>query len=249
MRFFNRLFKKQTPLLQDVLPGDKQSRPVYPVIKHGQWKTLPYAKFYPFVETAGSTELAIAFAQAGEEKFFYITDEDLHDPLVKENFQKWQQNIDEYPFEIELSAELDNRVVFASGEDHSSEKILSAAFLGKVAEILGTDSLLISIPRRRNLMITSYHENFQLLETFFHLHFQAWREEDYGNEPITEMVFIASPSQLEYAVPLGFRMNLYEKNGKRTLSYSTMDDLFDEDDRINFQNIMNRNKIPVRLPR
>lgn len=43
-------------------------------------------------------------------------------------------------------------------------------------------------------------------------------------------------------------MNRYEKDGQRKLVYSTMADLFDEKDQINFQKIIGKNKIPVTLP-
>jgi hypothetical protein len=113
---------------------------------------------------------------------------------------------------------------------------------------LNTDKLIISAPRRRCLMITSYHEDFQMLETFFQLHFIAYREEDYGNEVITEMVFVADDKKVEYAIPLGFRINLYEKDGKTKLVFSTMDDLFDENDQINFQQIIEKNKLKILYP-
>jgi hypothetical protein len=87
-----------------------------------------------------------------------------------------------------------------------------------------------------------------MLENFFYFHFVAFREEDYGNEVITEMVFVADANKVEYAVPLGFRMNLYEKDGQRKLVYSTMDELFDEKGQVNFQKIIEKNKIPVTLP-
>ncbi len=74
------------------------------------------------------------------------------------------------------------------------------------------------------------------------------REEDYGNEVITEMVFVADDQKVVYAVPLGFRINLYEKDGKTKLVYSTMDDLFDENDQINFQQIIERNKLKILYP-
>lgn len=97
-------------------------------------------------------------------------------------------------------------------------------------------------------MLTSYHEDFLTLEAFFHLHFIAFREEDYGNEVITEMVFVANRDKLQYAAPLGFRINMYEKDGQRKLVYSTMDELFDENDQINFQKIIEKNKVPISLP-
>lgn len=243
MGLFKKLFGKSEPTPQSSFEKDKV--PVYPMLKDARWQGIPHAVHYPFVKNGDKPELAIVFPQDAGDRFEYITPTDLQDESIKKNFENWQENIDQYPFEIEVSERLKNRVIFASGQDHSAEKILSPAFLAEACRVLNTDKLIISTPRRRCLMITSYHEDFLMLETFFHLHFIAYREDNYGNEVITEMVFVANNNKIEYAVPLGFRINMYEKAGQRKLVYSTMDDLYDENDQINFQKIIERNKIPV----
>ncbi|NML23107.1 hypothetical protein HHL16_19675 [Pseudoflavitalea sp. G-6-1-2] len=249
MGIFKKLFGKtsapSTPPPSPVSSVEKDKVPVYPMIKDAGWQALQHAAHLPFVKIGDTLNLAIVFPQDAGDRFEYITNADLNNEAIKENHKKWQANIDQYPFELEISQHLNKRVVFASGNDHSSEKIFSAEFLAAACKALNTDKLIISAPRRRCLMITSYHEEFQLLETFFHLHFIAWHEDDYGNEPITEMVFVADAGKVQYAVPLGFRINMYEKDGQRQLVYSTMDDLFAENGQINFQKIIERNKVPV----
>lgn len=248
MGLFKRLFSRQAQEApSESSQVEKDKVPVYPMIKSGEWKGMSRVEHIPFVTLNGHLDLAVVFAQDAGDQFMYITEGDLQNPAVKANFDQWQANIDNYPFEIEISERLNKRVIFASGEDHSSEKILSKQFLEQACKTLNTDKLIISIPRRRCLMITSYYEEFSLLESFFHLHFIAWREEDYGNEVITEMVFVADKDKVQYAVPLGFRLNLYEKDGRKVLSYSTMDELFDENNQIDFQKLIERNKVPVTL--
>ena len=245
MGFFKKIFGKPTP---ETSPIEKDKVPVYPMIKDARWQGTSLAVHYPFVKLGDNLDLAIVFPQDAGDRFEYLTPHDLHNEAIKNNFEKWQSNIDQYPFEIESPEQLKNRIIFASGQDHSAEKILSSAFLAEACRVLNTDKLIISTPRRRCLMITSYHEDFLMLETFFHLHFIAYREDDYGNEVITEMVFVADNKKVEYAVPLGFRINMYEKEGQRKLVYSTMDDLFDENDQINFQKVIEEKKIPVIYP-
>ena len=246
MGIFKKLFGKTPEPVKPVYSGvEKDKVPVYPMIKDARWQGMQHAVHYPFVKVGETLELAIVFPQDGGDRFEYITNADIENEAVRENFGKWQENINQYPYKLEVSERLRKRVVFASGEDHSSEKILSAAFLAEACKTLNTDKLIISAPRRRCLMITSYYEEFAMLETFFHLHFIAWREDDYGNEPITEMVFVADAGKVQYAVPLGFRINMYEKDGQTKLVYSTMDDLFDENGQINFQQIIEKNKVAV----
>lgn len=248
MGLFKKLFGK-SEAAPAVVSIEKDKVAIYPMIKDARWQGTPHAVHYPFVKVGETLDLAIVFAQDAGNSFQYITPAELENEAIKANFEKWKQNIDNYPFEIEASEKLKGRIIFASGEDHSSEKILSATFLAEACKVLNTDKLIISAPRRRCLMLTSYHETFPMLENFFFFHFEAFREEDYGNELITEMVFIADANRVQYAVPLGFRMNLYEKDGQRKLTYSTMDDNFGNDDGgINFQKIIERNQIPVTLP-
>jgi len=247
MGFFDKLFKKQVaePAAEEI---DKSKVPVYPMIKRADWKGIDLVRSNSFLNIGDKPELAIVFAQDAGDRFLYMTESDLQSPSVIENFKSWQKNIDAYPYEIVLAASLGNRVFTASGEDHSAEKVLSPAFLAEACRALNTDRLVISIPRRRCLMVTSYYEDFPTLENFFRLHFLAWGEEDYGNEQISEMVFLADRNNIEYAVPLGFRINVYEKDGQFKLVYSTMDDLFNENDQIDFQKIMERSKMPITLP-
>ena len=83
---------------------------------------------------------------------------------------------------------------------------------------------------------------FPNLENFFFSHFSIWRATNLDDEIITEMVLIAEKDCITHVVPLGFRMNMYEKDGKRVLDYSTMDDL---GDKIDFQQIIENKKIAV----
>lgn len=244
MGFLKKLFGKSEPSAPAVMDIEKDKVPVYPMIKDARWQGTAHALHFPFVNIGGTPDLVIVFPQDAGESFQYITPKDLDNEAVKSNYEKWQENIDQYPYEFEKPERMNGRILFAAGEDHAAEKILSPAFLAAACKELNTDMIVISAPRRRHCMITSYHEDFLTLEYFFHRHFIAWRENEY-HEVITEMVFVADATKVLHAVPLGFRINLYEKDGQFKLTYSTMDDLFDENGQINFQAIMEKNKVPV----
>ncbi len=243
MGFLKKLFGKSEPSAP-VIEIEKDKVPVFPMIKDARWQGTPHAVHLPFVRFGDTLDLAIVFAQDAGDNFEYITPKDLEDPAVKANYEKWQQNIDDYPFEFVKPEQANGRIIVAEGEDHASEKMLSPAFLAAACKELNTDKIIISAPRRRHMAITSYYEDFLMLEYYFHRHFIAWRENTY-HEEITEMVFVADAGRVRFAVPLGFRINLYEKDGQFKLSYSSMDELFDENGQINFQQIMEKNKLPV----
>ncbi|RAJ05485.1 hypothetical protein LX64_02643 [Chitinophaga skermanii] len=246
MGFLNKLFGKPGA---PAIAVEKDKVPVYPMIKDARWPGLAHAAFIPFVQTGDTLELAIVFPQDAGDKFEYITQQDLQNEAIKVNFSQWQQNIDAYPFAIDWPEPLRRRIFVTPEEDHAAEKILSPAFLAEACKLLKTDKLLISAPRRRFLMMTSYYEEFKNLELFFYYHFNDFKDDTSGCEIITDMIFVADAQQVQYAAPLSFRMNLYEKDGQMTLSYSSMEDLFDENGYINFQAIIEAKKIPVMWPR
>lgn len=246
MGFLKKLFGKTEPSAPADADIEKDKVPVYPMIKDARWQGLPHTVHLPFVNFGDTPDLAIVFPQDAGDRFQYITPKDLENEAVRSNFEKWQKNIDAFPFEFDKPEGMDGRVIFAAGYDHSSEKMLSPDFLAAACKELNTDKIILSAPRRRHMMITSYHEDFVTLEFFFYRHFVDWRE-NADHEVITEMVFVADAEKVRYAVPLGFRINLYEKDGNFKLSYSSMDDLFDENGQIDFRTIMEKNKLPVLL--
>ena len=248
MGILKKLFGRPSDVAKELPQIEKDKVLVYPMIKDASWQGMPYVVLLPFVSWDETSDLAIVFAQDAGDRFEYITKADIEDEAIKENFNKWQQNIDAYPFEFEMPEMYDKRMIITNEIDHSAEKILSPAFLTAACKALNTDKLIISAPRRRCLALTSYYEDFLMLESFLYIHFCTWAEESSGNEAITEMIFVAGADKVQYAVPLGFRMNLYEKDGQRKLVYSSMGDLFDENDQINFQSIIERRKIPISFP-
>jgi len=162
---------------------------------------------------------------------------------VKTQVNQWKNNIAAVDFELFSPESWHDRVYFNQPADFSNEKIFDPAFIAKACELLKTDKLIISIARRHRMQITNYYDDFQHLEDFFWSHFCIWRgENDLDDEVISEMVIVAEKNQITHIVPLGFRMNMYEKDGQRLLNYSTMDDFGDE---IDFQQIIEKNKIAV----
>jgi len=246
MGFLKKLFGKAEPAAP-AKEIEKDIVPVYPMIKDSRWQGMPHVVHYPFVRN-GDLDLDIVFAQDAGDRFEYIRPADLENPAIKANFDKWKENIDHYPYEFIQPDVFHGKVAVAEGLDHSSEKMLCSAFLSEACKLLNTDKLIISATRRRFLMMTSYYGDFQTLESFFLYHFSDFRNEQSGNEVITEMVFVADASRVLYAVPLGFRMNVYEKDGETRLVYSTMEDLYDEEGQLNFRRLIENKKTPVLYP-
>lgn len=67
--------------------------------------------------------------------------------------QEADKNLEEYEAEFEVSQNLNSKVLFCSGKDFCSEKILVPQFMMQAHRLLGAEKLLVSIPRRRCMMV------------------------------------------------------------------------------------------------
>lgn len=256
MGILDKLWSKKTAPTPPVLSGaDKETLPVLPLITRMDHLRTPGIYTIPFLQYHGDeTALNIAFTQEAGGTLYYLTEKDLENPAINSQFLKWRENIDSYVFEpylpqkLNLLENVQNRIVFAAGHYHSSEKILSAVSLTELCDILQTDQIIVSIPRRGLLMATSYDEDFMMLENFFFTHQDGWQNDNDGSEFITDLVFVANKTGIMYAATIDFRINLYEQQGRYKLSYSTTGELFEKDGAINFRAILERNKINVQLP-
>ncbi len=240
MSFFKKLFgsseNEKQQKSETELP-DKKNFKIYPRIKNREWDALPITYHIPL-----GGDLVLVFIQDINERITYLMDDEIDSPEIKQQIKQWKENINEVPFELFSSESWESRVYFNQPGDYSNEKVFDPAFIRKACELLKTDKLIISVSRRHRMQLTSYHEDFQLLERFFFNHFSVWRDSGLVDEVISEMVLIAEKDRVTHIVPMGFRMNLYEKDGKKILDYSTTEDL---GDKIDFQQIIEKNKIAV----
>lgn len=112
------------------------------------------------------------------------------------------QNLAEAPSNFEISEKLDGKVLTASGHDFSAEKILNKEHMLKAHELLQAEELLVSIPRRRCMMITSKAVDEQTLNIFAALHDNAWKDDSYGNPPIIDGLFVVINGAINGFIPL-----------------------------------------------
>lgn len=106
---------------------------------------------------------------------------------------------DEVDIPFEVSKTLDNKVLTASGNDFSSEKILSKKHMLKAHKLLDAEELIVSIPRRRCTMITSKHVENNIIDQFLALHQHAWNDDSFGNPPISKHLFIVQNGKITAA--------------------------------------------------
>lgn len=176
---------------------------IYPILKPGNWVGIKAgAVRKTLLGTPDNPELVIAYGYDAPTNFVFLMPQDLEgkdpDTIINEAFR----NLEEYRQEFEVSATLNGRVLLASGQDFSSEKILCKSHMVKAHELLKADELLVSIPRRRCMMITSRKEDRELLDLFIRLHKDAWGDDSYGNPPIINALFVIINGEIDGVIPL-----------------------------------------------
>lgn len=238
MSFFKKIFSgkdtsKYAPV--DETPVDKSEFRVYPRLRSNQWKALDYIYHIPL---AG--DIVLCFIQDINDNMAYITKEEAENLTAQ--ISKWKENIEKESFNIFSTDEWENVAVFNKPGDFSTEKIFDSIFIEDACKKLNADKLIFSVSRRYRTMATGFYQSFEEIERFLYKHFSTWRDEELGGDPITEMVLIAENNCITHIVPLGFRMNLYKKDDRVLLSYSTMNEIISEG-KIDFKKIMEDNKI------
>lgn len=171
---------------------------IYPILKPGDWVGIKTGALkQTLLGSQENPELVIAFGYDAPTNFVFLTPKDLIGKDANSILEEAYSNLEKIEQEYEISSELNGKILFASGHDFSSEKILCRSHMMKAHELLNSDELFVSIPRRRCMMITSKHANKELLGTFVELHKNAWSDDSYGNAPIIDAVFVVKEGEIE----------------------------------------------------
>ena len=112
------------------------------------------------------------------------------------------QNLENYETVFEYSETFDNKVVTSSGNDFSSERILSVSHMLKAHEMLQADELLVSLARRTCMMAISRDADQELLNKFVYLHEYTWNDDSFGNAEISDILFIVKEGRITGHIPL-----------------------------------------------
>lgn len=209
MGLFSRIFgkgnsesdKRVVDDIQRVQSG--QIHKIYPILKPGNWVGIQAGALkQTLIGTQEQPELVVAFGYDAQDNFVFLMPKDLDGKDPNEMLQRAYENLETVVTDFEFSEVLNNQVLTASGNDFSSEKILCKSHMLKAHTLLGTNELLVSIPRRRCMMVTSRHADEELLSKFVHLHNAAWKDDSYGNAPILNALFVVVDGEIDGFIPL-----------------------------------------------
>jgi hypothetical protein len=176
---------------------------IYPILKPGDWVGLRAgAVRQTLLGTSEDPLLVVAFGYDAPSNFVFLTDEMLEDKDPNEIVKEAYSNLEEVVQEFELGDTDYGQLLFASGHDFSSEKILCKSHMDKAHELLNSEELLVSIPRRRCMLIAPRKSDGELLKRFIAMHKDIWKDDSFGNAPIVDALFVVVKGSIDGVIPL-----------------------------------------------
>ena len=166
---------------------------VYPILKPGDWIGVKSGCVkQTLLGTPENPQLVLGFGYDAPANFVFIRHADLERKAPEAIIKK----------EFEVSSTANGKILTASGKDFSSEKILCKNHMLKAHQLLNSNELLVSIPRRRCMMVVSRQSGRELIGTFVTLHKNAWEDDSYGNAPIINAIFVVKDGEVEGIIPV-----------------------------------------------
>ena len=216
---------------------EKLKHKVYPRIKNIESQNFDRVYHQPL-----GGDLTLTFVQDINDRITYIQKPESEQ--LKHLIDEWKNNIKEIEYNLFTSEEWNGLIYFNEPGDYSNEKIFDVNFINSACEKLNTDKVILSISRRHRMQITNYYNDFNDNENFFWSHFSVWRDSELSDEVITEYVLVGEKDKgVADIAHLGFRMNLYERDGNNILDYSVFDDGDSPiNDKIDFAEIIEKRK-------
>jgi hypothetical protein len=191
MKFSENLDKSgQEKIKRDIeLIDSGEINKIYPVLKPSSWIGVKSGALYrAFFGTKDDSGVVIGFAYNATSNFVFINESEVIGSDQDELINKAYENLEEIKIDFEVVDVLDSKILTCSGYDFSSEKILSKNHMMKAHQLLGSDELLVSIPRRSCMMICSKNESDEVLKTFFELHQDVWEDDSFENALIADIL-------------------------------------------------------------
>ncbi len=176
---------------------------VYPVLKPGDWVGIQAGALkQTLFGTQEEPSLVIAYGYDAPTNFVFLMPQDLEGKDPAAVLQEANDNLENYPQEFEMTDDEHGKMLFASGQDFSSEKILCKSHMMKAHEMLGSEELLVSIPRRTVMTVIGRDADEANIETFVKVHKFTYADDSYGNAPILNALFIVKEGEIEGLIPM-----------------------------------------------
>ncbi|MBY0537690.1 MAG: hypothetical protein K2P88_17670 [Chitinophagaceae bacterium] len=175
---------------------------VYPILKPGDWIGIKAGAICQvLVGNAENPLLVIGFGYDAPQNFVFLNGTDFNtNEEIQVAISGAYQNLAAY--EVALNEVVPGKVCIIDGKDFCAEKILDKPFMRALQNKLGGDHLMVSIPRRRGMMVTNSFDEEEIRAIFLDVHAKTWNDPSYGNAPIINAVFKLVNGEIELVKPL-----------------------------------------------
>ncbi|WP_052466979.1 hypothetical protein [Psychroserpens damuponensis] len=204
-KIFGNASKKEQQNIEKSVEQIKQGKfnKIYPILKPGNWVGIQQgALTQTLLGTPENPKVVIAYGYDTPDNFIFLTQKDLEKRSSGDIINEAYANLENFNTEFTPSKQLNNLVLTSSGHDFSSERILLKSHMDKAHAFLNAEELIVSIPRRRCMMVMPKIPNRDLLQTFINLHKNAWIDDNYGNPQITDVFFFVKSGKIVGSMPM-----------------------------------------------
>ena len=146
--------------------------------------------------------VVVAFGYDTADNIIFQSDEALSDEQIEKKMDEAYANLDALPAAFSVIESASGKILNASGEAYSSEYMLSKKLMMDAHRLLGTDELLVSVPRRTCMMTIPKSANRELVAKFLSMHLEAYDDDSYGNAPITDLIFVVINGEVDGSITI-----------------------------------------------
>lgn len=170
-------------------PAADRLADVYPLLKPSNWPDAAQAPHF----TLGSEQqrVVIAYAHNLPDRYEVILDD--HPEATDERLsERALANLAALHYEWQFTELQWLRVATCSGHTFSAEKLLDPAALRQAHRLLGTQEIIVSVPRRTILYAfpRSTLDTMESTQQMLRLVSRTFADDTYGNAPISTLLFV-----------------------------------------------------------
>lgn len=180
-----------------VAQKESGSYKIYPVLKPGTWPGLQAGVLRQvLVGKEDNPQVVIGYGYDTPENIIFLTHQDLEKMDAQQIIKEAYENLENFQTIFEYSTAFHNKLLISSGLDFSSERILCKSHMLKAHQMLNAEEIIVTIPRRRCMMVMDRYAETDFLNAFIAMHNDAWQDDSYGNPPIGNLLFVLKEGEI-----------------------------------------------------
>jgi hypothetical protein len=159
---------------------------VYPILKPHDWPHKKLVAHKLITEKVPRVPL-VAFGYNENGQYRFVNADKC--PDVEKMYEEALANLAKLDYPWELGDAQGLRFAASSGNDFSAEKVLDPAAMRKAHELLESDRILVTTPRRTCLMAVRDGMPEDEMQLFLRLMIYTYNDDSYGHAPIAPVFF------------------------------------------------------------